>query len=59
MIVTNLCHFTQKRVVLHILSVAKERQYENVLVLLNYGSLCPIPNYRDFSIIGSNLEHVK
>ena len=36
-----------------------ERQYENVLVLLNYGSLCPIPNYRDFSIIGSNLEHVK
>ena len=36
-----------------------ERQYENVLVLLNYGSLHPIPNYRDFSIIGSNLENVK
>ena len=36
-----------------------ERQYENVLVLLNYGSLHPIPNYGDFSITGSNLENVK
>ena len=59
MVVTNLCHFTQKRVVLHILFVAKERQYENVLILLNYGSLHPIPNYGDFSVTGSNLENVK
>ena len=43
----------------NILFVAKEKQYENVLVLLNYGSLHPIPNYRDFSITGSNLENVK
>ena len=43
----------------NILFAAKERQYENVFVLLNYGSLHPIPNYRDFSITGSNLENVK
>ena len=43
----------------NILFVAEERQYENVLILLNYVSLHPIPNYRDFSITGSNLENVK
>ena len=43
----------------NILFVALERQYENVLVLLNYGSLHPIPNLRDFSITGANLENVK
>ena len=50
---------SRKRWSCNILFVAKERQCENVLVLLNYGSLHPIPNYRDFSITGSNLENVK
>ena len=50
---------SRKRWSCNILFVAKERQYENVLVLLNYGSLPHIPNYRDFSITGANLENVK
>lgn len=40
----------------NILFVAKERQYENVLILLNYGSLHPIPNLRDFSIYFKSRE---
>ena len=43
----------------NIVFIAKERPYENVLILLNYGSVHPVPNRRDFSITGSNPQNVK